>query len=263
MYPFERFTDSAKQVLTAAQREAELSHHSYIGTEHLLLGTLLVEDSLGARVLDRLGVFLADVRSAIQNILDRNDRIVIQQIIPTPRVKKVIEYAFAEAQRGGQQYVGSEHIVSGILIEGEGIAAHILMDRGVTLDVVQATIAELRDKPEVATELVAPRHGVPKSASLERIMQRAVRLAGDDAAPRVDDGHVLNAVLQSDGRAALTLRHLGVDPDAVVRLLHPPRLLVELRRRLRDAEEAMPEAELDKLRDVVQQAEQEWLDSLS
>ncbi len=143
MYPFERFTERAKKVLTLAQEEAERSHHSYIGTEHLLLGLLREGEGLAAKVLNNLGVEIGKVRQTIESVLGRNERIIIQQIIPTSRVKKVIEISFEEARRMGHNYVGTEHLLLGLLIEGEGIAAHVLEDLGATLDKVRSEIERL------------------------------------------------------------------------------------------------------------------------
>ncbi|MEP7105526.1 MAG: ATP-dependent Clp protease ATP-binding subunit [Chloroflexota bacterium] len=143
MYPFERFTERAKKVLTLAQEEAERSHHSYIGTEHLLLGLLREGEGLAAKVLNNLGVEIGKVRQTIESVLGRNERIIIQQIIPTSRVKKVIEISFEEARRMGHNYVGTEHLLLGLLLEGEGIAAHVLEDLGATLDEVRAEIERL------------------------------------------------------------------------------------------------------------------------
>ena len=143
MYPFERFTERAKKVLTLAQEEAERSHHSYIGTEHLLLGLLREGEGLAAKVLNNLGVEIGKVRQTIESVLGRNERIIIQQIIPTSRVKKVIEISFEEARRMGHNYVGTEHLLLGLLIEGEGIAAHVLEDLGATLEKVRSEIERL------------------------------------------------------------------------------------------------------------------------
>jgi len=143
LYPFERFTERAKKVLTLAQEEAERSHHSYIGTEHLLLGLLREGEGLAAKVLNNLGVEIGKVRQTIESVLGRNERIIIQQIIPTSRVKKVIEISFEEARRMGHNYVGTEHLLLGLLIEGEGIAAHVLEDLGATLDKVRSEIERL------------------------------------------------------------------------------------------------------------------------
>jgi ATP-dependent Clp protease ATP-binding subunit ClpA len=143
MYPFERFTERAKKVLTLAQEEAERSQHSYIGTEHLLLGLFREREGLAAIVLDNLGVDIGMVRRTIEAVLGRNERIIIQQIIPTSRVKKVIELSFYEARRLGHDYVGTEHLLLGLLLEGEGIAAHVLEDLGATLPKVRAEIERL------------------------------------------------------------------------------------------------------------------------
>jgi ATP-dependent Clp protease ATP-binding subunit ClpC len=107
MYPFERFSESGKKALTLAQEEAERSHHSYIGTEHLLLGLMRVPDGLGARALKNLGIDVETVRQTIEPVLGRNERIIIQQIIPTSRVKKVIELSFEEARRFGHSTVST------------------------------------------------------------------------------------------------------------------------------------------------------------
>jgi hypothetical protein len=143
IYPFERFTERAKKVLTLAQEEAERSHHSYIGTEHLLLGLLREREGLAAIVLNNLGVNIATVRNTIESVLGRDERIIVQQIIPTSRVKKVIELSFEEARRLGHDYVGTEHVLLGLLLEGEGIAAHVLVDLGATLTRVRAEIERL------------------------------------------------------------------------------------------------------------------------
>jgi hypothetical protein len=137
VYPFEKFSESAKQILTLAQTEAERAHHSYIGTEHLLLG-ILTSDTGARRTLESLGVDEAKTRATIENVLGRNERIVIQQIIPTSRVKKVIEISFEAARREDSAEVTPEHLLIGLMEEGEGIAAHVLQDLGVTLKAVTA-----------------------------------------------------------------------------------------------------------------------------
>jgi ATP-dependent Clp protease ATP-binding subunit ClpC len=157
LYPFERFTERAKKVLTLAQEEAERSHHSYIGTEHLLLGLLREGEGLAAKVLNNLGVEIGKVRQTIESVLGRNERIIIQQIIPTSRVKKVIEISFEEARRMGHNYVGTEHLLLGLLIEGEGIAAHVLEDLGASLDKVRAEIERLLHDSTVEDAEPAPK----------------------------------------------------------------------------------------------------------
>lgn len=140
MYPFERFTEPAKKVLTLAQKEAERSEHSYIGTEHMLLGLVRGHDGLAAQILRQLGVREPKVRRVIESVLGRPERIITQEIIPTSRVKKVIELSFAEAVRAGNRNVDTEHMLLGLLAEGEGIAAHVLQDMGVTLEKVRRLV---------------------------------------------------------------------------------------------------------------------------
>src|SRR5258708_15024634 len=108
MYPFERFTERAKRVLTGAQEEAQRSRHSYIGTEHLLLGLLAVEDGVAAQVLGQLGVEVDFVHASIDAALGKNE-LLIRQVIPTARVKRVIELAFSQAQAMGDASVDTEH----------------------------------------------------------------------------------------------------------------------------------------------------------
>jgi ATP-dependent Clp protease ATP-binding subunit ClpC len=144
VFPFERFTERAKKVLALAQEEAEKSHHSYVGTEHVLLGLLREGDGTAAKVLSNLGVEIDKVRRTVESLLGRDKRLVVQQqIIPTSRVKKVIEISFEEARRMGHNYVGSEHLLLGLLAEGEGIAAQVLQDLGASLDKVRAEIERL------------------------------------------------------------------------------------------------------------------------
>jgi ATP-dependent Clp protease ATP-binding subunit ClpC len=144
VYPFERFSELAKKVLALAQEEAERSHHSYIGTEHVLLGLLREGDGIAAKVLNNLGVEIEKVRQTVESLVGRDKGLtVVQQIIPTSRVKKVIEISFEEARRMGHNYIGTEHLLLGLLSEGEGIAAHILEDLGATTDKVRAEIERL------------------------------------------------------------------------------------------------------------------------
>jgi nucleoside-diphosphate-sugar epimerase len=143
MYPFDRFTERAKRILTLAQEEAERSHHSFIGTEHLQLGLLRDQECLAALALKNLGVEFDKAQAAVEAVLGRGGHIAIRQVIPTSRVKTVIETAFEEAKRMGQNHVGTEHILLGLLIEGEGVAAHVLLDMGVTIDKVRLELEGL------------------------------------------------------------------------------------------------------------------------
>ena len=135
---FDKFTERARRVLTLAQEEAQRFNHNYIGTEHLLLGLVREGDGVAAKVLSNLGVELNKVRSAVEFIIGRGDRQSSGEIGLTPRAKKVIELAVDEARRLGHSYIGTEHVLLGLVREGEGIAAGVLESLGVNLERVRA-----------------------------------------------------------------------------------------------------------------------------
>jgi flavin reductase (DIM6/NTAB) family NADH-FMN oxidoreductase RutF len=130
MYPFERFSDDAKLTLQMAQEEAQLSQHSYVGTEHLLLGLLRLEQGTGREVLTGLGISFAEVRNKISMAVGSGERGLIQNVIPTSRVKRVIEIAFEQARRMGHDHVDTGHILLALVLEGHGLAAQVLTDLG-------------------------------------------------------------------------------------------------------------------------------------
>jgi ATP-dependent Clp protease ATP-binding subunit ClpA len=131
---FDKFTERARRVLSLAQEEAQRYQHNYIGTEHLLLGLVREGEGVAAKVLLKLGVELNRVRSKVEFIIGRGDRIVLGQIGLTPRAKKVIELAIDEARRMNHHYIGTEHLLLGLLREGEGVAAGVLESLGVRLE---------------------------------------------------------------------------------------------------------------------------------
>ena len=135
---FDKFTERARRVLTLAQEEAQRFNHNYIGTEHLLLGLVREGDGVAAKVLANLGVELTKVRSAVEFIIGRGDRAITGDIGLTPRAKKVIELAVDEARRLNHHYIGTEHVLLGLVREGEGIAASVLESLGVNLERVRA-----------------------------------------------------------------------------------------------------------------------------
>jgi hypothetical protein len=135
---FDKFTDRARTVLTLAQDEAMRLDHNYIGTEHILLGLLRVEDGVACRVLRARGVELEKARTAIEFIIARGDRpFVGGEVGLTPRAKRVIELAIDEARGLEHNYIGTEHLLLGLVREGEGIAAGVLESLGVRLDRVR------------------------------------------------------------------------------------------------------------------------------
>jgi ATP-dependent Clp protease ATP-binding subunit ClpC len=156
---FERFTERARRSMVLAQEEARLLGHPFIGTEHLLLGLIHEGEGVGAVALGRLGVSLEAVRAKVE------ETIRPAQIEPTgaggsppftPRSKKVLELALREALQLGHNYIGTEHILLGIVREGEGVAARVLVDLGASLEVTRTTVLEvLGELPQAAPEPVA------------------------------------------------------------------------------------------------------------
>jgi bifunctional DNase/RNase len=144
---FDKFTERARNVLGLAQEEAQRFQHNYIGTEHLLLGLVREGEGVAAQVLSNLGVELNKVRSAVEFIIGRGDRIVLGEIGLTPRAKKVIELAVDEARRLNHHSIGTEHLLLGLVREGEGIAAGVLESLGVNLEKVRTqTIQVLNEE---------------------------------------------------------------------------------------------------------------------
>ncbi len=135
---FEKFSERARRVLSLAQEEAQRFNHNYIGTEHILLGLVRETEGMAARVLTSLSVELTKVRSAVEFIIGRGERPSPGEIGLTPRAKKVIELAVDEARRLNHHYIGTEHLLIGLMREGEGVAAGVLESLGVTLDKVRS-----------------------------------------------------------------------------------------------------------------------------
>ena len=135
---FEKFSERARRVLSLAQEEAQRFNHNYIGTEHILLGLVRETEGVAARVLSGLGVDLSKVRSAVEFIIGRGEKPTQGEIGLTPRAKKVVELAVDEARRMNHTYIGTEHLLIGLLREGEGVAAGVLESLGVTLEKVRA-----------------------------------------------------------------------------------------------------------------------------
>src|SRR5919204_6637892 len=152
MGPFDRFNDRAKRVLALAQDEAIRLNHNYIGPEHLLLGLVREGEGVAARALDSLGVQLAKVRTAVEFIVARGDSTTTpSQITLAPRTKRIIELAIEEARKLGHSHVGTEHLLLGIVREGESVASGILESLGVSLEKVRhQVIATIGQSPAVA-----------------------------------------------------------------------------------------------------------------
>ncbi len=182
---FDKFTERARRVLTLAQEEAQRFNHNYIGTEHLLLGLVREGDGVAAKVLSNLGVELNKVRSAVEFIIGRGDRTTSGEIGLTPRAKRVIELAVDEARRLNHSYIGTEHLLLGLVREGEGIAAGVLESLGVNLERVRGETTRIlaQTQPQGAA---AAGSGGRQSARTPTLDQLGVDLTAAARASQLD-----------------------------------------------------------------------------
>src|SRR5437016_5736294 len=179
---FDKFTERARKVLQLAQGEAERFNHNYIGTEHLLLGMLLEGGDVAAKVLGNFGVELNKVRSAVEFIIGRGERTVAGDIGLTPRAKKVIELSVDEARRLNHHYIGTEHLLLGLVREGEGIAAGVLESLGVSLDKVRSQVIYVLNQS--ATYSQQESHRTSKTPVIDQLgMDQAAAARANRPAP--------------------------------------------------------------------------------
>jgi ATP-dependent Clp protease ATP-binding subunit ClpC len=191
---FERFTDRARRVVVLAQEEARMLNHNYIGTEHILLGLIHEGEGVAARALESLGISLGAVRQQVDEIIGQGQQAPSGHMPLTPRAQKVLELASREAQQLGHNYVGTEHILLGLIREGEGVAAQVLVQLGADLNRVRQQVIQLLhgyqgDKPADS----GPRRG-----------KRARARLMEDALARMD---------ALDRRLAAIERWVGMRPD--------------------------------------------------
>ena len=139
---FERFTERARRVIILAQEEAKRLNHSAVGTEHILLGIVREGEGVASKVLESLNISPERVRAEIESAIGRGERTPHEEVTFTPRAKKVLELALDEARRLGHNYIGTEHILLGILREGQGLALELLRDQGVSSDGLRAAVME-------------------------------------------------------------------------------------------------------------------------
>jgi ATP-dependent Clp protease ATP-binding subunit ClpA len=206
---FERFTDRARRVLVMAQEEARVLGHGFIGTEHLLLGLVAEGEGVGAKALAAVGVDLADVRARVLAVVPSGG--TVDGPAPfTPRSKKVLEMSLREALQLGHNYIGTEHLLLGLLREREGVGAQVLVGAGVRLEDVQAKVIELlsgfsRPRPRSGTGEVTPAGSV--------VPERAKAEAGSEP---LGSHHYLLAVLgDSSSLGARLLQSFGVTEEAL------------------------------------------------
>jgi ATP-dependent Clp protease ATP-binding subunit ClpA len=223
---FERFTDSARRVIVLAQDEALALNHNYIGTEHLLLGVIGEPRGLGGRILESFGLSHASIRADVLAKIGSGDKPPDATRLPfTPRAKKVLELSLREALELHHDYIGTEHLVLGLLQEGSGVAAVILTERCGSREAVRRAVRAALPAARAAAETrpwasqpAAPVPGAGSEAQLLRTtpaadsgMTEAARLAG--AAPVGSHHLVLAALANPDSAAARALAALGLDLD--------------------------------------------------
>jgi ATP-dependent Clp protease ATP-binding subunit ClpA len=200
---FERFSGQARHVVVSAQEEARALDHNYIGTEHLLLGLLATSDSLASASLAALGYTRADVRASLETIVGRGKASPGGHIPFTPRAKKVLELSLREALQLKHNYIDTEHILLGLLREGEGIAAQILAEKH-PLDRIRSEVLARVESP-TASEA----HGANRTSAAQNVLTLAAELAGETP---VGSHHILEAILQQpDSAAAKVLNDAGID----------------------------------------------------
>jgi ATP-dependent Clp protease ATP-binding subunit ClpA len=140
---FERFTDRARRVVVLAQEEARMLNHNYIGTEHILLGLAHEGEGVAAKALEALGIHLEAVRQQVEQIIGKGQQAPSGHIPFTPRAKKVLELSLRESLQLGHDYIGTEHILLGLIREGDGVAAQVLVRLGADLNRVRAEVIKL------------------------------------------------------------------------------------------------------------------------
>ena len=165
---FERFTDRARRVVVLAQEEARMLNHNYIGTEHILLGLIHEGEGVAAKALESLGISLEAVRSQVEEIIGQGQQAPSGHIPFTPRAKKVLELSLREALQLGHNYIGTEHILLGLIREGEGVAAQVLVKLGADLNRVRQQVIQLlagyQGKEPAAAGAGGPQEGTPSTS---------------------------------------------------------------------------------------------------
>lgn len=188
---FDKFDEQARRVLSLAQEEAQRLNHNFIGTEHLLLGLVDLDDSTAVRILKSLDVQLQKVRIQVEMIIGHEDRPVASDIGLTRRAKKVVELAVDEARRLNHRYIGTEHILIGLIREGEGIAARVLESMGVNLERVRNAITHVTyvGRTEAAGEPAATKNNVVTCRigdrdldAIDALIEAGIRTTRSDAA---------------------------------------------------------------------------------
>jgi len=190
---FERFTDRARRVVVLAQEESRMLNHNYIGTEHILLGLIREGEGVAAKALESLGIPLETVRYEVEEIIGQGQSAPTGHIPFTPRAKKVLELSLREALQLGHNYIGTEHILLGLVREGEGVAAQVLQKLGADLERVrQQVIQQLSgyaggriERQQLSEEEIEVLAGIAEGASKKQIAEK-LGLSRDELRSRID-----------------------------------------------------------------------------
>jgi len=172
----ERFTDRARRVVKLAEEEARRLGHNYIGTEHILLGLIREGEGVAAKALESLGISLDAVRQQVEEIIGRGQQAPFDVIPFTPRSKKVLELSLHESQQLGHNYIGTEHILLGLIREGDGVAAQVLVKLGADLNRVRQQVIQLISGQQPQPGRLAPREGAPATEVQARLDAIEARL---------------------------------------------------------------------------------------
>jgi ATP-dependent Clp protease ATP-binding subunit ClpC len=190
---FERFTDRARRVVVLAQEEARLLNHDYIGTEHLLLGLIHEGEGVASQALTSIGISLEDVRQQVQDIIGQGSELPTGHIPFTPRAKKVLELSLRESLQLGHNYIGTEHVLLGLVAEGEGVAAQVLVKMGATLSAVRSEVLKMLqgyEGPEGTAEATAAEAGPvqPRCPRCRVLLEESVSYRVMDVPPHEGEG---------------------------------------------------------------------------
>jgi ATP-dependent Clp protease ATP-binding subunit ClpA len=237
-FPIGKFTERARKVLSLAQEESQRFRHNYIGTEHLLLGLIREDEGIAARVLHTLGVELKSVRKDMEVALKQGDHIVLGEIGLTAEAKKTIELAVDEARRLNHHYIGTEHLLLGLIREGTGVGNTILKKKGVTLEKVRPLTIQFLSQPATPSEKPEPAPEARPSSDtsgeakksweethLDKLNEQVhkVLTLADEEARRLQHNYIgtehllLGLTRDQGGIAAQVLARLGVELDQVRR----------------------------------------------
>ena len=222
---FEKFSERARRVLSLAQEEAQRFNHNYIGTEHILWGLVPETDGMAARVLTNLSVELSKIRSAVEFIIGRGERRPSPgEIGLTPRAKKVIELAVDEARRLNHHYIGTEHLLIGLMREGEGVAAGVLESLGVSLDKIRSETSRIASQTSSSQTGHASGRSASRTPTLDQLGIDLTQMARNDKLdPVVGRNKEIQRVIQILSRRTknnpVLIGEPGVGKTAIVEAL--------------------------------------------